>query len=147
MPRKILLISVMLPVLAFLFGCGGSSSDAPLSKKEYLQQVDAICAETLEEERSALAAATGSDLPARISKADQEELFTQEIFPQIESALEEVREIPPPAKDKAVVDEFIGDWEAGLAAVKKKPAQFARGEAFSRGTQGARIYGLSQCLF
>lgn len=95
----------------------------PLTKEEFIEQADAICAETNEllapifepvwadiEDAEETSGAGGPLVFVRFDRA------LDEAMPHLERQLAELRALEPPAADEEFVAELLNDHEAALAA-------------------------------
>ena len=136
-------------------GCGDDDGDEPtaagdtvpenLSKSEYLEAGDRICAEgTAEIARQALER-YGEAQPT----LDQVDEFATEIVaPVLQEQVDSLRDLPPPGDDAERVSEIYDAVDEGIAELREDPSLLSEpgtGGAFDRANRLAQGYGFSQC--
>jgi hypothetical protein len=160
--------AVIAVIAVVVTACGDVSTEA-LSKEEYVEQANAICAATDEEIEPIVdeffeeAFADGSgDVP--VDGVPQivlafDDLFDDVLTPAVEEQMAELRALEPPEEDAEMLDALYDDLEAGLDFVNATLDDAVAGdkaaiEAFSSGAseeqvndanQRAREYGLTVC--
>lgn len=146
---RVIFVVGMVAATCFAIGCGSSSGDtasAPLTKPQYIKQAEAICTKSTKETRKA-ANAWKKEFSGGAAEAEEHaaEGIAKVLVPAIKLEAEELEALEPPAKDKAVVDRFVGNLsragevleEEGFNAFPKSGALEFRQEATE--------YGLKSC--
>lgn len=151
-----------------LTACGGDSEEA-LSKEDFIEQANAICAATNEELDPIVEeffAETFEDVPTDTPPSQVpvvitafDELFDEVLTPAFEEQMDEIRALAPPEEDAEMLDELYDDLESGLETVNATLDDAVAGdpaaiEAFSSGASEAQLneanrqareYGLTVC--
>jgi len=152
--KKPICIAVLLAASVLAFGCGGGggggeSSDAPLTRAEFVRQGNAICKSLLEEGQEALQGLLTEHENASkpLTAQEKEQFVTEQIFPPMRDAIGELEELQPPAADRTKIEKLLREYSETLATVEKSPSKFYGGTAFEEPLAKARAYGLTSCLF
>jgi hypothetical protein len=148
--------------------CGDDDSDA-LTKEDYIEQANAICAATNEEIDPLVEEFFGetfADVPQDTPPGDVptiilafDEFFDDVLTPAFEDQMEQLSALSPPEEDAEMLDQMFDDLEAGLAVVNATLDDAVAGdpaaiEAFSSGASeeqlneantAGREYGLTVC--
>jgi hypothetical protein len=131
-------------------GCGSNADDggtSSLSKTQYITKGDQICKKRLEEKDKTVKAEfeklSRSEI-ANPSKQTLEELG-ETIIPFYKEVIEELNDLPAPAKEKARAEKIIDDLEAGLRKAEAKPGSLASTDPFEGAAETARAYGFKSC--
>ena len=116
-----------------------------LSKPEYLEAGDLICAEgTAEIARQALER-YGESQPT----LDQVDEFATEIVaPVLQEQVDSLRDLPPPGDDGDRVSKIYDAVDEGIAELREDPSLLSEpgtGGAFDPANRLAQDYGFSQC--
>lgn len=154
--RRIATIGAAALALGFLVaGCGDDDGDESteaqatvpenLSKPEYLEAGDQICAEgTAEIARQALER-YGESQPT----LDQVDEFATEIVaPVLQEQVDSLRDLPPPGDDGDRVSKIYDAVDEGIAELREDPSLLSEpgtGGAFDPANRLAQDYGFSQC--
>ena len=147
--------AVVLAVVALALigaGCGddeksgdseGSGGGSALTKEQFLEQGNAICAAG-----NAELEAEGAGLGTAPTPGEIEDFALRELVPNIQNQLDELRTLTPPAGDEEQVEEILTAAEEGVAAIKEDPARAfddAGADPFDTANQLAEDYGLVAC--
>jgi len=142
---------VVFALAAFLIGCGGSDSQ-PLSKAQFEKRAKALCEKRSQQYyEEALAASRKMAQDGRtVSLADEAKILANTVVPGMESKMEAVRELEPPAVDAAQVDRILDAIEVVVAQAKADPKLFIHRQVyfkrpFHHANELAKGYGLSKC--
>jgi hypothetical protein len=139
-----------------LAGCssGGSGEDtpasAPLTKKEFVKRGDALCDAVLAERDEEALHAYAENIAEykRLPKAGQirlqGELALENDLPLYKKLVLELRELPPPAKDRKTVDRILSNYESLLDRLFENPQQLDAAEPLAPNAEAAS-YGLISC--
>ena len=124
-------------------GCGGGSGDR-LSKAEFVEQGNAICAKydgQIETAGQTAFASAGQPTEAEITAFAEDTLL-----PIVEKEIDELRSLSPPEEDEATVDEILDKAEAAADELSADPALLASDEdPFEETNRLAGSYGLTAC--
>lgn len=128
---------------------GGGGESAGLTKAQFVKQANEACSE----ERETLLEQTGAYFKKNEKKSLPEarlmaNLFRDVYVPAVESELTKIRELEPPASDRAEVEAMLDAEEAAIAKVRElkkaeSPEEF--GQFFAQPDKQLRAYGLDQC--
>ena len=121
-------LGVLLALGALMAGCGGSdspsatTSEAPLTKAEFIRKGDAICqvgneASTTEIEEFAKENGFGSEP----SKAQFEEAVTEVLVPNLERQTDELDALAPPTQDEDKIEALIASLRETITKLEKNP--------------------------
>jgi hypothetical protein len=141
-------LAILLTALAaFAAGCGDDDDDGggdggQLSHEELITQADAICTEG------------GNQINAdarEFSKAnfdDLDGLVHTIIVPGYRDQIDQLRELQPPAEDKAQYDRFVNGFEDGVEQLDATPEDINGGKAFTTFVEArgeAKDLGMVSC--
>jgi hypothetical protein len=134
---------IMVGSAAAAVGCGGSAESAPLTKKQFVREANAICADATAERASAskdLAASDGDG-----GEAESEEAADALVAP-VRIMSDELADLQAPRGDARAVGAIVAAFEAGAAKVEADPVAPDVAFAFARADRLALEYGLAACL-
>jgi hypothetical protein len=147
--RKALIF--VLPCLigaALLAGCGGgddsdsTSTEAALTKSEFLKQGNAICAKGNKTiDKAANQAFSNGQKPTEA----QLEQFVSQTAPIIQGEIDGLRALGAPAGDEQQVNAILDEAQSALDKAKQDPSLFLNGDPFKKANQDAKAYGLTAC--
>lgn len=158
---KTALITAGIAAGAIVTACGGDTQ--PLTKEEFIEQADAICAETDELVAPIFEAVwadvedwedpTGEDAPLVFVRFDQ---AVDEVMPHFERQLDRLRELDPPVDDAELIAALLDDHEAALAESAELVEAAAGGDEAAMATletddpfvdvdRRVRDYGMTVC--
>lgn len=143
-------------LVAGISGCGGDDDSGPLSKDDYVAQVNQICSDFREEsnvgEEAFKAALAENDFEAAADAF-------QENADAMAESIDSVEALQPPEEDQATIDEFISlsrdqhaqaeDLADALRAEDNagvQAASTAGSEADRQADEIALEYGLTDCV-
>lgn len=133
--------------IGFALGCGGEdeAESAPLTKAEFIEQADAICAESAKELQADVAVWKEKfPKPAEVEK-NLDDGARQILAPSLQREAKELEALSPPAKDEAEVSRMIESLsKAGKAFAKEGEQAFSRPQT-QQFEQEAAAYGLKAC--
>ena len=128
-------------------GCGGDDEEEPLSKAEYIKQGDAICKKgnaELQKEADEMFKDLGEN-----EQPSEEELgpFVEDVIkPNLESQLNDLRDLSPPEGDEDEVKAIYDKLEEGLGKVQDDPALLlSEDDPLQPATDAAGEYGFKEC--
>ena len=127
---------------AVLAGCGGGSDDR-LTKEEFLEQGNAICASG--NEKIGHAAETAFSSPDNPSQAEIVSFATETIVPTVQDELDQLRDLSPPKEDEEDVAAILNELQTALDKLRSDPALAAEGAGFDEARRLAQAYGLAAC--
>jgi hypothetical protein len=145
-----LVVPTIVAVLA-IGGCGGGddsstttgASGTALTKEEFLEQGNAICAEGNKPIDAEIASLnTGQPLTdAQIQE------FADVLIPSVQGQIDDIRALPPPEGDEDTVGKFLDTAQTELDRVKDDPSVLASDsqDPFEETNQLANDYGLTDC--
>lgn len=136
------------PTTTAVGATGATGESGPLSKSQFTEAADAICAEAeASEEEQARDLFPNAQGAAGLSSEDFDRLATEVAIPSLRSQLEQLRALSPPEGDEEEVGEIISELEEGVEAVEEDPSLLADGggPALQEATSLAQRYGLAVC--
>lgn len=123
-------------------GASGASGSAALTKDEFITQADALC-KTGDEVINTAGQAFGSSQP---SGAELKQFVDTTLVPTIQSELDGIKSLTPPAGDEDQVNQIVTDVEDALAQTKDDPSSVLQQTGpFDKANQDAGDYGLKVC--
>lgn len=141
--------------------CGDDTE--PLTKAEFVEQADAICAETMEQITPIFEAVWSDvDMADENTPDGQHLVFVRfdeavdEAMPFVDQQIAEIRELEPPAADKELIETLLDDQEAAFDEFAVLMDAAAGGDESAMATlerddptddidRRAREYGLEVC--
>jgi len=134
----------MLALALISCGCGGGSSSAAHNDKAiFLKKADAICASGNRKLKTANERAFGNQ-PA--TQTEIERFVLRTIVPVVRAQVEQIKALPVPSGDQAVVSEMLDAAQSDVEQAKKDPALLAQGKpVFEDANELASGYGLTVC--
>jgi hypothetical protein len=141
------IVVLLFAALALVAGCGddegddgGSGDDsATLTKAQYLEQGNEICAKYNKQLEDLF-----PQIPGQPGSASFDSFAEEKIVPVLETQISEVEALPAPEGDEDQVDEIFAAANEGLDNVREDPSAIA-GDAFAEANQLANAYGLTEC--
>ena len=122
---------------------GSSGGGDTLTKEQFLTQGNAICAAG-----NAELEAEGETLGTAPTPGEIEDFALEELVPNIQNQIDELRGLTPPEGDEEEVEAILAAAEEGVAAIEENPASaFDDGGAdpFAQANELAADYGLTVC--
>jgi hypothetical protein len=117
-----------------------------LTKSEFVEQGNAICAEDTEEREKVLSELAETLNPNGDQEAYREQALTK-LLPIYEGAAKQIGELGPPAGDEAKVEGIVKAMEEAVARVEANPQTAAVGSLpFKKANEAAESYGLKACV-
>jgi len=101
-------------------GCGGSSDPETLTKAEFAQQGNKICAEATQDREKIIAELAETSNPKGNQEPVQEEII-QKAMPTYEGAAEEIGELGAPKGEEKKVESLVGAMEEAAERAKADP--------------------------
>jgi hypothetical protein len=158
--------------LLSITGCGDDAE--PLSKPEFVEQADAICAQAQSDVEpmweafwvdfeSQFAAVGGAETTASEPNPEAAwfplfDALLDDLSPVLEQQVADLRALEPPADDKELIDGLLDDFENGLDEMNDIADRAVEGDETARETissedgdpladvnRAAREYGLTVC--
>ena len=135
-------------------GCGDDDEDttgassAPLTKQEFAQQANQICADGNEEIDEGAQATFSEGRPA---PEDQEAFFTDTVIPNVQSQIDDIRALTPPEGDEEEVAAIVDSAQSAVDEIEADPAALAdieeggSSDPFAEANKLAEDYGLEEC--
>ena len=142
--RLLLALTTVAVVVALGGGCRSDNDEDALSKDEYIEQADAICADMNDAVDAAFEEHFGgSDNPSE----EQIEAFVAEIGPVVHRRIDEVRALPAPEGDEDLLEQLFGNFDDAVSRIEENPVPAFRGQTdiFGDFNARAREYGVEQC--
>jgi hypothetical protein len=121
--------------------CGGGE---PITKEDYVVQVNQICREANED---AIVAA-GETLPENPDADDIRTYWNDTARPSIEERIDEIRAVEVPEGDQDVIDSYIAALEDGTEATQEQVDAGGATEGpdlYAEANRIAEEYGLTEC--
>jgi len=149
--RSVAAVAIGIAALGSLIaGCGSDGSGtaaAPLSKAQYLKEGNRICKQRLEEKDQAVRAGLEEIPQEEFPNLSQQSLkkLGEGAAPSFQKIIDELGELPPPAKDKKTIDTILAELEAAAGKVEANPALLAKGDPFREAGVEAKSFGLDAC--
>lgn len=140
--RMWLLVGCVVGLAVVWSGCGGSS-DAALTKQEFIEQADAICAKADKEQTSALEL-LGKSLTGNPSSAKNQERIVKGGLVPVQQEAEEIAELSPPKGDEAEVAAIVEGIEEAVKKTEADPSH-ANEATFAPVGKLAAKYGFKAC--
>ena len=127
-----------------LAGCGddGGSESEELSKAEFIEKADEICAEGDEVIDEAEEGFADPDAP---TEEEIDAAVEDVVIPEYERQLEELGDLEPPADDKDTIDEMLEHLQDAVDAMKEDWQSQETATAFQEASAIATEYGLEEC--
>lgn len=133
-------------------GCGDDDEDttaassAPLSKQEFVQQADQICADGDAEIDQA---AQETFAQGRPSPEEEEAFITDTVIPSAQRQVDGLSALTPPEGDEEDAAAIVDAAQSALAEVEKDPAAVTEeggsSDPFAEATKLAKDYGITEC--
>ncbi|MGC1166548.1 MAG: hypothetical protein WA862_10610 [Solirubrobacterales bacterium] len=150
--RLILLLAGVMAIAAVVAGCGGSDDSTEtvvLTKAEFIEQGDAICAKgskQIEEEADEFAADNDIDT-SNPSKEEQEEVITTVVAPALQTQADEITELGAPDGEEERVTAIIEALEAGAQELEDEPGALleSEGDPLGEANKLANEFGFKEC--
>ena len=137
-------VAAVLVALALGAGCGddGSSSGETLTKAEFIEQADAICAAGNEELNSLEPDFNTGKNPAQIVDS----FVSEQLIPVLQTEHDEIEALGAPEGDEAEVENLLASLQGAIDAAEEDPLAFVIGdEAIAEADKAAEAYGLKEC--
>ncbi len=140
--RKVLAL-----VVSAALGATACGSDEPrLTKGQFIERGNAICAESIQ--RIEEAAQGAFTTPGEIASAEVVgEFATERVAPTVERELERLSELRPPEVDEERIDELLDAGSDGVDRIREDPTVLlsSRDDGLGRFQELAVAYGLENC--
>lgn len=147
------MLGALVALVALIAGCGGgdsttgatTTSEAPLTKAEFIRKGDAICqtgneASTTEIEQFAKENGFGSEP----SKAQFEEVVTEVLVPNLAQQADELDALVPPAEDKDRTEAIVASVREAITEIEKNPTSLEE-NALAKPIRLEKAYGFKVC--
>ena len=144
------MLGASLALVALIVGCGGgdsttTTSEAPLTKAEFIRKGDAICqtgnqASTTEIEQFAKENGFGSEP----NKAQFEEAVTEVLVPNLKQQTDELDALVPPTQDEDKIEALISSLRETIAKMEKNPSSLEE-NALAEPIRLENAYGFKVC--
>jgi hypothetical protein len=136
--RHGLIVTVVGTLLAV--GCGGGGES--ISKEDFIEQADEICAAGSEE----LDAILDELEPATPTSDDIAEFLRDDYVPNIRAQIDDIRELGFPEGDEDELDAILDDSESVLDDIEEDPqTAVQQANPFAEVNQQLQEYGLTEC--
>lgn len=152
MSKLIAVSAALVAILVIVAGCGGgsdSSSSSSITKAQFIKQADAICEKGDEEtnkEVEEFVAENNLSEKKEPTKAQQEELVSQVVAPNVQGQIEEIDALGTPEGDEAKIEAMVGAVEEGVEEIEADPTTLIEGKnPLGKGSKLAKEYGLKSC--
>jgi len=123
-------------------GCGGDDEEAEaLTKAEFIEQGNAICAEGNKEIEAA-----AQEFPDEPSESEVETFASDTLVPNIQEQIDGLRDLGPPEGDEDTVEEITSSAQEALDQVDEDPQLLlSSDDPFNEANDLAEEYGLEEC--
>lgn len=118
-----------------------SSSEA-LTKTEFVDQANAICAEGNKEIDAGANEVFSGGKP---SETDIETFVNDTLLPSVTDQVDQISQLPPPEGDEDQVQEILDAAQQGIDDAKADPQGFQQADPFAEANQLATDYGMTEC--
>lgn len=145
---------VALLAAAVIAGCGGGDDSSSgtgettaLTKAEFIEQADAICAEANEQsetEAEEFAEENGFVLE-KASQEQLEEAISDVLVPSLAQQADEVAALGAPEGDEDRIDAIVTSLEDAVAQIEDDPISVFEGEPLKESRELAADYGFKVC--
>ena len=124
----------------------GSSDSAP-TKAEFVEQANAICEASVNEQRAAFKKAIQESASSSNESAIANKLVTEVMLPANQKQIDELRALEAPNGDEQQIEAILAAMQQGVDAAKEEPPQkFISTEGtLEKGRSLAGAYGLKAC--
>jgi len=127
-------------------GCGGSSDPETLTKAEFAQQGNKICAEATRNRQKIISEVVEGANPKGNQEAVQEEVI-QKAMPTYEQAAEQIGELGAPKGEEEKVESLVGAMEEAAERAKADPhTAVISNVPFRKADKAAQELGLKECV-
>ena len=145
---KLILLCAGVAVALIAAGCGsddggGDDSSPELTKEEFITQADAICADG-EAELTAAAEEQFGSATEPPSQKEQEEFISTTVADNLQSQLDQIRELNAPDADEEQLNEILDSLQSLIDRARDEPAAVLAGEE-TGASELAGEYGLTSC--
>jgi hypothetical protein len=123
-------------------GCGGGDEDT-LTKAQFIQQSDAICAKG--NKRIDAAAKDVFTTKQQPSKAQLTTFATDTLIPDAQGQVDDVRALNEPSEDEDQVNAWLDSAQAELDKGKEDPLYMTSEKSFSETNKLGKQYGFKVC--
>jgi hypothetical protein len=148
-----------LAAASITIGCGGDSEDDPgaatngatasepvtdpQEKERWLARADEICAAREKKIDKAVDRVFRAPSP---SDEELDRLATERLAPTVQSEIDEIRELPPPAGDEEEIARILDSAQEGIDQIEAKGGLIVQGGGpFIEANLLAKEYGLRKC--
>lgn len=141
--------AAVLAIMAIGCGSGGDSTEATLTKAQFIKHGDAICREAQEKKTKAINAwrhegpSTGKGL-ADLSLNELGQIYLTVMLPPVKEASDELAALTPPGGDPRA-RKFLGAFAAAVKSVEEKPSQAIKEAPYASADRLAQAYGFEAC--
>lgn len=143
--RETAALVVSLLAALLIASCGGST-DGTMSKAEFVERGDEICARAESEKNAALEKALSEESRAASAKQREEALVTEVALPPIDRMTLELAELGEPAVGAPQARAMVAAFEAGVAKLKRDPSSALKGaDPFEKAGSLAAQFGFEAC--
>jgi len=145
-------ILVLMGVFASMAtGCGGGgdSSEASITKKEFVVQANAICRKAEQARREAVSAYAqeqGKELQ-EFSKPELETMIIDAALPPMSAMADELDALPDPEGEDASAEAIVTDFEKAVEKTEEQPLSVLSTSTgpFAKPLKASKSFGLSDC--
>jgi hypothetical protein len=145
--KRIIATLVGALAIALVVGCGGGDDSASLTKDEFIEQADAICAngdKAITADFKDFAEEKG--IKGAPNKAQQEEAIAEVVAPAVQEQADGIRALAAPEGDEKQIEAMLAAVEEGVEDLEENPRQLTEGKnPLAKGSKLARDYGLEKC--
>jgi hypothetical protein len=150
MIRRTLPLLIATVVALAAAGCGSSSSStsnstsAALSKPEFIAKADAFCKQG---DQAINKAGNKIFSGGKPSKSQITQFMTSTVIPTIQTEVDSIKSLTPPAGDEDQINKLLTDVQSALDKAKQNPELMASNNSgvFAQANKEAKAYGLKVC--
>jgi hypothetical protein len=150
--RTLPLVAAAAFAVMLVSGCGSSSSSTnssstsatALTKPEFIAKADAIC-----KQGNQVINAAGNKIfsGGKPSKSQVTQFVTATIIPSIQTEVDSIKALTPPAGDSDQINQLLTDVQSSIDKAKQNPELLAskNSSVFAQANKEAKAYGLKVC--
>lgn len=148
MPRSVFLPALLLALSPLVVGCGGDDEEEggtaqpePLSKADFVEQANKICADG-----NAEIEAAAQDLPDEPTEEQVTQFSEDVLLPNIQGQHDAIADLGAPEGDEDEVTAILEALQEGLDVVEEDPSTLLSDEdPLGEASDLAEDYGLADC--
>ena len=141
--------AAVLAIAAIGCGSGGDSTEAALTKAQFIKRGDAIC--TAAQAKKTKAVQAWGEKPANKGKTladwslkELSQVYSSVALPPIKEAADELAALSPPAGD-AQAQKLVKALDSAVESVEEKPIRAIKDAPYASADRMAQAYGFKVC--